>query len=86
MEALLQAKRACTTKSTRAKVAKFFSGKHHSTWAGSDIEKALELIDNEGKADIFVSLDGDMRDSWLNKKIASNPYIEGQKYHPYCIV
>jgi hypothetical protein len=37
----------------------------------SDIKKALYIIENEKRADIFVSLGGDLQDSWLKSKIAS---------------
>jgi DNA-binding HxlR family transcriptional regulator len=71
MEAFLEAKRARTTESTRSKAARILSSQQYSKWAAADIEKALNLIEDEGKADIFVSLEGDMRDNWLKRKIAS---------------
>ncbi len=71
MEAFLEAKKTRTTEPTRARAAKILSSKHYSKWAASDIEKALDLIEDQGKADIFVSLEGDMRGNWLKRKIAS---------------
>jgi hypothetical protein len=47
------------------------SSKHYSKWAVSDIEKALDLVEDEKKADIFMSLERDLRDSWLKTKIVS---------------
>ncbi len=71
MEALLEAKRTRTQESTRSRAAKILSSKHYSKWAATDIEKALDLIEDEKKVDICVSLDGKLRDSWLKRKIAS---------------
>jgi hypothetical protein len=71
MAALLKAKRTRTTESMRSRAAKILRSEHYTSWASSDLEKALDHREDEGKADIFVSLEGDLREAWLKKKIAS---------------
>ncbi len=60
IKALLKAKKARTSGLTKSRVTKILNGKHYAKRAISDIEKALDLVEDEKKVDIFVSTDGDL--------------------------
>jgi hypothetical protein len=69
IQALLSAKRRRADRSTTARAAKILSSDYYSEWRRADINKELDLIEDETKADIFVSEEGETRYTWLGRKV-----------------
>ncbi len=71
MRTLLKVKMTRTTESTLSRAVKLLGSEHYISWTLSNLEKTLDLVEDEERAEVYVSLEGYLCDAWLKRNKAS---------------